>query len=213
MKFSRSELLRMEEAKRRKAVQIHEDAISQNLPDLPSAEDEGLPILPKTFEPKLTPQQHTAISHLVSGRSFSSTATLLKIDRRTLFEWRKKPEFVAILKAMTEEAMSAVVARTKNLLLRSTYRLERGLDSPASFNEAMKIVNSKRVWEIANLDVDPATYSPEKTVAEPAVQDAQAEKQTPTQMTVTTSEASTQNQSTNAAASTSDHAVGDPAAT
>lgn len=122
-------------------------ATSENFRKLPNPNDEKAPIVPRPTEAPLTPQQRLAMEHLLAGRSFTKTAELLGITPRTLFEWRRNPAFINQLSLMSREALEAVAMRSRNLLLIGTDRLQRTM----SFNEAMKVINSKRIWELANI--------------------------------------------------------------
>ena len=55
---------------------------------------------------ELTPRQLTAISALFAGHSFSETARYLRIDRKTLFRWRRSAAFVAEVRRRYAEQMT-----------------------------------------------------------------------------------------------------------
>jgi hypothetical protein len=108
------------------------------------------PALPPSAS-ELSPQQNLAIGHLIAGRSYTETASLVKISRITLYLWRKNPTFNARLCEASEEALEAVAMRTRNLLLRGTARLETCIENSAKFGDVLRLVSNKRVWDMANV--------------------------------------------------------------
>jgi hypothetical protein len=132
---------------------------SQNSPSLPIVEPKGLPTLPESLDSELTPTQCMAITHLMAGKTLSSVATLLNIDRKTLYNWRQLPAFRATLRSLCQEACEAAAMRMRNILLRGTHRLAEYVEH-GDFNRVFKVVANKRVWDMASVmpaEEEPAT--------------------------------------------------------
>ena len=70
----------------------------QNAPECPGktskAQNE-----PTARSAELSPRQLSAIALLFAGRSFSAVGRTLKIDRKTLYRWRRMPAFAAEVRA------------------------------------------------------------------------------------------------------------------
>ncbi len=97
----------------------------------------------------LTPQQSTAIGHLLAGKTFSEAAELVGVDRRTIYEWRQQPDFKRVLQRMSDETLEMVAQRARQLLLRSADTMGRALGGYSGWETAMKILTSRNVWGIA----------------------------------------------------------------
>lgn len=123
----------------------------QDSPSFPTVEENGLPSLPKVIDPSLSPQQCAAIAHLVSGKSLSSTATLLGIDRKTLYNWRQLPAFQHALHELCVEACETAAMRMRNLLLRGTHKLVALLEGANRFDDLLRLVSNKRIWDFAHV--------------------------------------------------------------
>ncbi len=59
----------------------------------------------------LSPRQLTAISALFAGHSYTEIAMHLRIDRKTLFRWRRDPDFVAEIERRYVEQKSPRLSR------------------------------------------------------------------------------------------------------
>ena len=123
---------------------------SQYLPESPTPEQDGSPIL--TDGPVgLTPSQKLAIAALVCGRTLSSAAIQAGVDRRTLYEWRKLPAFRDAVQQLSQEALEASATRARNLMLKATRTLGEALCGRDRFDWAMRIANSRRVWDVGQI--------------------------------------------------------------
>ena len=91
-----------------------------------------------------------AIALLVGGRTYAQAASELGVDRTTIFRWRREPEFSGELKRRLEEVLDAVAMRTRAAMLKSSDLLAQALKSEQAFNWAFKVMNSKRVWDLAS---------------------------------------------------------------
>jgi len=67
------------------------------------------------FENHLHEKQLAAIEMLVLGRSFRAITKAIEIDTRTLYRWRKDPEFLEVLNARRREVWGDVVGRLQDL--------------------------------------------------------------------------------------------------
>ncbi len=128
-----------------------EEPATQRDPQLPTGEENGLPSLPEVIDEALTPQQCTAIGHLVAGMSYSSTAVVMKISRKTLYNWRQLPAFKHALNTISREALQAVATRVRNILLRETRVLEAKTQEYHSMTESIRVIANKRLWDIASI--------------------------------------------------------------
>src|SRR5438034_145165 len=63
----------------------------------------------------LTPKQRAALALLVQGATFAVVSEKIGVDRRTLFEWRRAPEFAAALDAELRALREAGHARMASL--------------------------------------------------------------------------------------------------
>ena len=113
------------------------------LPDLPS--------LPEETTDGLTPQKRIAVGHLVCGESITATAIALGISRTTIYRWMQEPEFARVVDQQSREALDATTTRARNLLLKATRELELVFDEGRCFNSALRMVNSARLWAMANV--------------------------------------------------------------
>src|SRR2546423_11003320 len=63
----------------------------------------------------LNEKQLAAIEMLVVGRSLTSTAKAIEVDRKTLYRWRKDDAFLEVLNARRREVWGDVVGRLRDL--------------------------------------------------------------------------------------------------
>ena len=123
---------------------------TQQLPDPPSL----------TAQPDdgLTPIQRIAVGHLVTGQSVSATAAAIGVSRQTLHLWKRDPRFALAVAQKSTEALEAVASRARNILLRVARHLDRATSGELSFDQALRLANSRRIWDMALLlprgDVD-----------------------------------------------------------
>ena len=62
-------------------------------------------------EINLTPRQSRTIIALMSSRTNTEAAKIAKVSERTIYEWRKEPEFLAALQAAEFETLDAATRR------------------------------------------------------------------------------------------------------
>ena len=128
------------------------DPAPQNAPNFPTPESDGSPILTdERPETGLTPKQRLAIAALVCGRTFSSAAIQAGVDRGTLFRWRRLPAFQKAVDELSREALEATAVRARNLMLKATRTLGEALGGDERFAWAIRIANSKRLWELGQM--------------------------------------------------------------
>jgi transposase-like protein len=97
----------------------------------------------------LLPRQRAAIAKLICGRSLAATAAELGISRTTLYRWRQDATFTRELNRLSQDAVETTATRARNLMLKATRVLADTLNNDRDrFNWALKLVNSKRLWEM-----------------------------------------------------------------
>jgi hypothetical protein len=126
------------------------DDVSQTFPNLPTFEKIAGPPAP---EPRpLTLRQLTAIDLLLAAKTDAEIVKKLKIDRRTLYNWRhKNPLFIAELNRRSHAAWNETAQRLRALVTRALDTLSEqlgGLISDAGRTRAARtlihlIVNQK----------------------------------------------------------------------
>lgn len=124
----------------------------QKLTDFDSRQLAEVPGLPDEPDDGLTPRQRLAAGHLVAGQSVSATAAALGISRATLHHWKNDPNFKRVVAQKSGEALEAVSVRARSILLRCAARLERSTVGEMSFEQALRLVNCRRLWDIALLE-------------------------------------------------------------
>jgi hypothetical protein len=67
--------------------------------------------------PHLTTTQLAAINLLASGANYTTTAARLKIDPRTLYNWRKDPAFQAHLELRRDDFLGQATDQYRTLLI------------------------------------------------------------------------------------------------
>ena len=131
---------------------------SHDFPLLPTSATDPLPRLPEEEDDKLSPAQRLAAAELVSGQSSAAAARAAGVSRRTVFTWRQQPDFKRAVDDCSREAMSAVVVRVRNLMLRATRVLSESMtdrDANRAFH-AFRVLNSRHIWSTATAQEAPA---------------------------------------------------------
>src|SRR5688572_24226875 len=64
---------------------------------------------------------------IAMGKSFTFTANMLAVDRRTIYEWRQDPDFRQALSELRRERWSAATDRLQAMLERSLDVIEQHL--------------------------------------------------------------------------------------
>jgi hypothetical protein len=77
----------------------------------------------------LHPKQHAAITLLLQGRSYTSTADAVGIERKVLWQWRKNPAFRAALNAELAAIRQAALVRTLALAEKAVDALQDVLEN------------------------------------------------------------------------------------
>jgi hypothetical protein len=100
---------------------------------------------------RLSEKQHAAIELLVLGKSLGAIAKVIEIDPRTLYRWRKDPDFADELEQRRDELWGAAAERLRALVHPSLDVLEGQLHDRydrARFNAAtmlLKLVDLRKV--------------------------------------------------------------------
>lgn len=68
---------------------------------------------PDDSRAKLTARHRIAVEHLASGKTVTATAIAMGVDRGTVSDWRKIPEFRAALDAALDDIAGEARDRTK----------------------------------------------------------------------------------------------------
>jgi len=99
--------------------------IPQDSPQFPIPSDALSPL-----DPNLTDRQHAALDLIAAGLTLSNVAVQLRIDRKTLYNWRKtNPQFRAALESRRRELTDAASERFSELLDRALDILEKQLNN------------------------------------------------------------------------------------
>lgn len=130
-------------AQRERGLQNLTQFDAQQLPDPPS--------LPAQQEDGLSPRQRAAIGHLLAGQSVTATAAALGVTRQTIHNWKCDPRFALILAQKSSETLEAIATRARNILLRTARHLDRAASGELSFDQAVRLANSRRIWDMALL--------------------------------------------------------------
>ncbi len=82
---------------------------------------------------RLTPQQQSALSLLVSGNSIAETAKQLKIDRSTIHRWMMLDIFTKCLKQWQQQLFSENLGQSMKLYQKAIDKLGYVLDNPHKY--------------------------------------------------------------------------------
>ena len=128
------------------------------LPKLPGESEQPLDRFAAT---RLTPQQQTAISLLVLGRSAASVAAQLKVHRSTLARWRHQHSlFAAELARQQRDVFETAGRRLRLLMVKAVGIISEDLHSKHNRRSAAwKVLTGLRAAQWAAL---PAAEVPEK---------------------------------------------------
>ena len=96
---------------------------------------------------ELTPQQHRAVSALLSTKSVAEAAAIVHTHERTLFRWLSEPGFRAALSASEGEMIDAATRRLLLLQAGAIEAFEKVLSDPEA-GHAMRI---KAASEVLNM--------------------------------------------------------------
>ena len=77
----------------------------------------------------LAPEKLRAIELLLLGESVTDTVRKLGIDRKTLYRWRKSPQFQAETNRRQKELMESTQQRLRRLSVKAVEVIEKHLDS------------------------------------------------------------------------------------
>src|SRR2546421_4920314 len=75
---------------------------------------QNAPLCP-VLKNSLNEKQLAAIEMLVVGRSLTTIAKQIEVDRKTLYRWRKDDQFLEVLNARRREVWGDVVGRLRDL--------------------------------------------------------------------------------------------------
>ena len=123
---------------------------SQDFPLLPTLESDGLPSLPEEADDGLTPAQRLAVASLIRGENFAMAAKAAGVSRRTIYTWRNDPAFSQAVDNLSREALETTAIRVRNLMMRATRVLADAMVGGDSFNGAIRVANSSRLWTALN---------------------------------------------------------------
>ena len=124
---------------------------SEDFPLLPTSDTDPKPCVPEEAGDNLTPAQRLAVAAIVSGQTFAAAARAARVSSRTLFSWRQEPDFARAVDQTSREAMSAVVVRVRNLMLRATRVLSESMNDEGADRavNAFRLLNSRQLWSTA----------------------------------------------------------------
>jgi hypothetical protein len=99
------------------------------------------PTNPDTPDWTLTPQQHTAVDLLVSGKNLQDTATAVEVTRPTVSEWvNHHPGFQAALNQRRQELWADMTDGLRALLPRAIEVLQRELEGEQALSAAVHLL-------------------------------------------------------------------------
>ena len=84
---------------------------SRNFPNVPNSADDF-----HNAEPNLDEKRRAAIEALLLGLNFCETARQINVDRRTLFNWRRQPQFREELSRRRRELWGDAGARLREMI-------------------------------------------------------------------------------------------------
>ena len=85
------------------------EPIPQNSPKFPNGENHAI-------DKPLSEQQLRACAAMLAGKSFTQVASEIGIDRKTLYHWRRDPEFIAELRKRRRELWQHAADHMRALL-------------------------------------------------------------------------------------------------
>jgi hypothetical protein len=77
----------------------------------------------------MKPKQNQAIELLAQGSSIDATASIVKVNRRTIYQWMKNQEFAVALHDKSAEVVEGLNRRLVKLNEKALDVLEAGLES------------------------------------------------------------------------------------
>lgn len=103
----------------------------------------------------MKPKQNQAIELLSQGTSVDATASIVKVSRRTIYEWMKDQEFAVALHDKSAEVIESLNRRLVSLNEKSLDVLDACLDSES---EAIRLrsaiyLNSKLYEILGDLEI------------------------------------------------------------
>lgn len=101
-------------------------------------------------EGPLTERQQTAIALLVMGMRHTAVASELGVNRRTVWQWKQDPAFLAALNAELEQIRAEATVRMHTLVNKAFETLEHVLDHGYTDNE--RLAAARLVFRAIGLD-------------------------------------------------------------
>jgi transposase-like protein len=95
----------------------------------------------------LSNKQELAIEHVLSGKTWGEVASLLDVDPKTVYRWRKNPMFMAQVKRIQRERRTAASARVESEITKSITTL-------VELRDNVKVAHSVRrqcAWDILEI--------------------------------------------------------------
>ena|SRR5438105_878240 len=96
------------------------DPISQNFPEFPAGEND-------LSDKPLSDRQINAVYDLLSGKSLHEVAEEIGVDRRTLYNWRRDPRFIAELRYARRDLWQDAADQIRALIHPAIHVLSREL--------------------------------------------------------------------------------------
>ena len=102
----------------------------------------------------LSPDQHRAIEYLMLGHTLIEISAKLRIDRKTLYQWRKNPIFQAEYNRKQAESLEVSNQRLRRLSEKAVAIIEKNLDD-GNLQAALHLLKLVNALPPPDVETDP----------------------------------------------------------